>query len=475
MRGQSTAFRTPSLRRHKPSGRAVVTLDGKDHYLGPWPEGRKKPAPEVQAAYDQLIAEWLANGRRLQPPPDEAEAGLAVNELILAFWHYAEQHYRREDGTHTNELNDWRLSLKPLKELYGLLAVTEFSPLKLKAVRQKMMDARRYRVQFTEEDNQTRQRWVWEHCFRRTAGGCEALWKKKWCPAELLAEKKALARGVINQRIGRIVRMFKWGVSEEIVPESVWRALTTVRGLEKGRSPARETEPVKPVREADVFAVLPYALPPVRAMAELQLLTGMRPGEACAMRACDIEMSGAIWMYRPPHHKTRHKGKQRVVAIGPRAQEIIKPFLKLDMQAYLFSPRDAMEWRRREARLKRKTKVQPSQVCRKRKKPKLQPGERYRNHSYALAIVRAIQAANTARACDQCKELKPEERCADCKAAAVPHWHPHQVRHTHATEVRRRFGLEAAQVALGHSQAQITEVYAERDLALAAKVAQQIG
>ena len=41
--------------------------------------------------------------------------------------------------------------------------------------------------------------------------------------------------------------------------------------------------------------------------------------------------------------------------------------------------------------------------------------------------------------------------------------------------MRRQFGLEAAQVALGHSGAQITEVYAERDLALAAKVAKQIG
>jgi len=41
--------------------------------------------------------------------------------------------------------------------------------------------------------------------------------------------------------------------------------------------------------------------------------------------------------------------------------------------------------------------------------------------------------------------------------------------------VRRRFGLEAAQVSLGHAQAQVTEVYAERDLALAAKVARQIG
>lgn len=62
-----------------------------------------------------------------------------------------------------------------------------------------------------------------------------------------------------------------------------------------------------------------------------------------------------------------------------------------------------------------------------------------------------------------------------CRKADISHFHTHQIRHTHATEVRRQFGLEAAQVALGHSQAQITEVYAERDLTLAAKVAQQIG
>ena len=41
--------------------------------------------------------------------------------------------------------------------------------------------------------------------------------------------------------------------------------------------------------------------------------------------------------------------------------------------------------------------------------------------------------------------------------------------------MRRRFGLEAAQVALGHSQARVTELYAERDLTLAVRVAEQMG
>jgi integrase len=421
-----STLRTPSLRRHKPSSLGIVTLNGKDHYLGRWPEGQKNPPESVRAAYDQLIAEWLANGRRLQPLPSEPPVGISINELLLAFLRHAEQHYRREDGTHTSEPRDFKAALKPLKGLYGTLAVADFGPLKLKAVRQRMIEAN-------------------------------------------------LSRGVVNQRIRRIVRVFKWGVAEEIVPESVWRSLTTVRGLEKGRSPARETEPVGPVADEVVEATLPYLLPPVRAMVELQRLTGMRPGEVCAMRACDLDMTGSVWFYRPAHHKTRYRGKERVVAIGPRGQEIIRPFLKLDVQAFLFSPRDALAALRARQRAQRKTRVQPSQQNRRKRKPRKQPGERYQTMSYSHAVARAIQSANRARACDPCKKLKTESRCEACRAGAIPHWHPHQLRHAHATEVRRQFGLEAAQVSLGHSQAQITEVYAERDLALAAKVAKQIG
>ena len=57
----------------------------------------------------------------------------------------------------------------------------------------------------------------------------------------------------------------------------------------------------------------------------------------------------------------------------------------------------------------------------------------------------------------------------------MPEWHLNQLRHTSATEVRRQFGLEASQVVLGHSKADVTQVYAERDQALAADVMRQIG
>lgn len=402
---------TPLLRRHKAAGQAVVTLSGRDVYLGAWPAGVRKPPAQVREAYDRTIAEWLANGRRATSSQDTSTK-LTVAELLLRFWPYCEQHYRRPDGTPTHEVSDYLYSLRPLNYLYGGLPAREFSPLKLKAVRQLMIDG-------------------YAH--------------PRYGP------QPALSRGVINHRVARIVRVYKWAVAEELVPADVHQALRCVRGLERGRTDARETAPVLPVALDLVEQTLPLLLPPVRAMIRLQVLTGARPGEACAMRGCDIDMTGPVWLYRPPAHKTGHRGKARVIALGPRAQDVVKPFLKLDAQAYLFSPREAMEQKRALLRHARRSKVQPSQLCRRRRKPKKQPGERYSTQSYGRAVATA------------------------CKKAGLPHWHPHQLRHSYATEVRRRFGLEAAQVSLGHSQAQVSEIYAERDLRLAVRVAEEIG
>lgn len=57
----------------------------------------------------------------------------------------------------------------------------------------------------------------------------------------------------------------------------------------------------------------------------------------------------------------------------------------------------------------------------------------------------------------------------------MPHWHPNQLRHAHATAVRRQCGLEGAQVALGHERADVTQVYAERNSSLAIEIAAEIG
>src|SRR5262249_9692149 len=195
-----------------------------------------------------------------------------------------------------------------------------------------------------------------------------------------------LCRQLVNKRVNRVRHVVKWGVSEGLLAVSVLEAIKTVEGLQCGRSEAREAEPVKPVSPAFVEAILPYVNRHVAAMIALQRLTGMRPGEVVITRGVDIDMTGPIWQYRPHHHKLAWKKIDRVIPLGPKAQEIIRGFLVADVGAYLFSPRRAMEERSAELRANRKTPVQPSQVCRRKRRAKRRPGDRYRTSSYGHAI-----------------------------------------------------------------------------------------
>jgi integrase len=422
--------RIPSYRLHKQSGQAIVTLpDGfggrRDYTLGAY------GSPASRAEYARLLAEWEANGWRLPRPTIMAE--LTINELLLRLWPHIETHYRHQDGTPTSEVADFKLSLRLLRAMYGHTPAKDFGPLALKAVRQKLIE-----------------------------GG--------------------LCRNVINQRIGRIRRFFKWAVADELIPESVYRALKAVPGLQRGRSAARETEPVKPVSDVVVEATLPFLRPQVAAMVRLQQHTRMRPGEVVIMRGVDLDLTGKVWLYRPgsdqgPHgkHKTAWRGHQKVIAIGPKAQEILKPWLRLNLTECLFQPRESMTAFRTEQRRSRKTKVQPSQQNRRKARPKKMPREQYTSRSYAQAIAKAVLAANKTKACDLCQKRKPEDHCEACRATVLPHWHPNQLRHTKATEIRREFGLDAARAVLGHRSPAVTEVYAELDVSKAAEIMAQRG
>ena len=405
--------KVPSLRRHK-TGQAVVTLPlpgGKrrDVYLGKF--GTAKSVAE----YNRIVAE-LSAGASVPEVTGTPVSAITVNEMLVRYMVHADDHYRDADRERTGEYDNVRLAARALKELYGHTLAKEFGPRSLKAIQQHLV------------------------------GG-------------------NLARTEINRRVRRIRRIFKWAESEELIPASVHQALTTVSPLAWGRSKARETEPVQPVPESVVLATLPYVSRFIGGMIRLQLVTGMRPGEVIRMRLCDIDATGEVWIYRPKKHKTRHRGKERVVAIGKRGQEVIKEFASGDVSAYLFSPAKAREERYAAMRAKRRTKVQPSQVYRRKELPKRTPGARYTPESYAQAVAKGIKRAN-------------KKRAADTTAATtepLAHWHPNQLRHTFGTAVRRQFGVEGAQVTLGHSKADVTQVYAERDLSLAEKIASAIG
>jgi integrase len=95
-------------------------------------------------------------------------------------------------------------------------------------------------------------------------------------------------------------------------------------------------------------------------MIMVQRLTGMRPGEVCAMKLNAFERTRDVWEYRPEHHKTAHHGKDRVILIGPKGRAILEAFIAesglIDPAGPLFSPRRARE--ERYAAMRRKTKVQ---------------------------------------------------------------------------------------------------------------------
>jgi len=260
-------------------------------------------------------------------------------------------------------------------------------------------------------------------------------------------------RGFINSCVGCIKRVFKWAVENERVPPEVHHGLLAVSGLRKGRSEAKESRPVRPVSDVHVDATLPHLTRAVRAMVQVQRLAGMRPAEVVMMRPCDIDRrAGATWTYRPESHKTEHHDIARVIFLGPRAQEILLPFLDgRDPGRYLFSPKEMIEEFRTWQRRHRKSKVQPSQVCRKRSHPKRQPGEQYSVDSYRRAIEQA------------------------CLKHEIPHWHPNQLRHSKATEIRREFGLDTARAVLGHRHADTTLIYAEEDEGKAAEAMKKLG
>ena len=157
------------------------------------------------------------------------------------------------------------------------------------------------------------------------------------------------------------------------------------------------------------------------------------------------------------------------MALGPKAQAILRPFLDRPKDCYCFSPRESEAWRNAQRRAARATLPKPSQASREaRAKPVKTTGARYNPRSYRRAIWYGVEQAN--------KKAKEAAKDAGKPASApIAHWHPHQLRHSVGTLVRAQFGLEGAQVFLGHAHAAVTEVYAERDRELARRIAREVG
>ncbi len=300
---------------------------------------------------------------------------MKVSKLCCLFMDHAMGYYRKPKSKRlTSEYSSLKDALVPLRQVAGSMAVGDMTAVTLARARE----------------------WI-------------------------LSNRPNNCRQTVNGKVSRMVRVFRWGAEPErgYVPELVCSRLMMLKPLAYGRSSARETGGLSAVGRDKITDFLASLFDPPKGgqpmlpatkfarirtstMVELQLETGMRPGELCSMTVEAIDRKGpsGIWVYRPDEHKTEHRGKTRVIALFETEQHLLRRWLKL-------------------------AKIRSGPVF------------GVRVDSYRTTIRRAL------------------------KRAGLDPWTPQQVRHTTGTEIRRDVGIDAAQVLLGHSSVRTTEIYAE--------------
>lgn len=214
------------------AGRAAVTVyraDGaRTNVILPGAFG----SPESKAEYEAILAQLRANDGHLLTG-QHGKHDITIAELVLKFMSHAQAYYVDPiDKTPTSEIATLKAAVRPLVRLFGSEAAAQFGPVALQTLQ-------------------------------------DALVSGSWLSADDRAKRIkegrpiGMARSTVNKNVNRIKQVFKWGASQELISASVSHALATVAGLRRGRSGARETEPVKPISSAVIDDTLLH-LPPRR-------------------------------------------------------------------------------------------------------------------------------------------------------------------------------------------------------------------
>lgn len=362
-------------------------------YLGV--AGTRDGAPDSWAKYDQCIGRWLANGRTWPLTDEEKQPqrdAVIVQDVVSRFLRWAKDQY----GDKSTTYGDMKSALKPVLALFGQILATEFSPQKLVAVRDHLI-------------NDIRQR-----------------------------TGRAPSRLKINERIYTVRRAFRKAVEFELIGSGVVEALDCIEGLSQRASAVREKAKGRPVDLQMVEATKAILPRQIAAMIDLQLWTGARPSEILKLRPCDLDTSGTVWKARLDHHKTAHHGKDRTVYFGPKSQAILAGFMTgRPVDAYMFSPREAERERHAKASTHRRSAQRPNA-----KKTERKVGDFYTEAAYRRAIQRACDKAFPV------PEGEDKQRWQDAHR-----WHPYQLRHTAATLLKQR-GLSHTELQpfMGHSR-----------------------
>jgi integrase len=388
--------RPPKLGKDK--GYAVVYSGGKKI-----PLGCKYGTEEARKAYCRWLAEFEALGDAAIPHKKDS---YCVEELALNFLNWGKGYYGKSD------FGNYKNAIETMLEIYTGTSVDVFGPKALIVVQNRFVE-------------------------------------------------KGYARKHCNTLTKFVRAVFRWGVAQELVSASVADALKYVPPLRKGKTIAPERPPRKAVPDAVVNATLPYLSPTIADMVRIQRLAAMRPSEVCRMQVGDVDCSKEIWVYRPGNHKGTWREHHKAVALGRHEQAILAPRMLGKMpDQYVFTPKEAMQERRERDAGQRKTKVQPSQQARRKKRAENQKrkyGESYNANSYRRPITRAIKTVN---------EGLPVEK-------QIPHWFPYMLRHAAVTDLAETDGLDVARAVAGQRSVDVTQRYNHADERIALKAASQ--
>lgn len=215
----------PSYRLHKASGLAVVTINGKDIYLG------RYGSAESKLSYKNALNElWCpTHNQIINTQPQKAEP-ITVGRLAIEFGRYASRKY----GEGSSEWKQIQIVLREVRKEHGEWLAADFGPLRFEGYRQKLMD-------------------------------------------------RGITRGTIKRKSNYVLRMFQLGVKYELIPVELWQRLLAVGPVEMKTKPGKKRWLI----ELEIIRATQEELTPVVAdMVEVHRLIGARPSELCDLRPC---------------------------------------------------------------------------------------------------------------------------------------------------------------------------------------------
>lgn len=186
--GLSGGSNPPKYCRQKRKGKpdaAFCKVNGRRVYLGIHGSAKSR------SKYAELISGGHHADDTCLPTPSTDPT---VTELIAGYLDFACTYYRKPDGTVTRGYGHTCEAMKYLRRVAGEELAESIGPKRIKLIRQEMID-------------------------------------------------RGLSRGHINAQVKRIVRMFRWGIEEEMVPPTVYQALAAIQNLQPGRRRARTYSP----------------------------------------------------------------------------------------------------------------------------------------------------------------------------------------------------------------------------------------